>query len=295
MTRTKEPCRLGRSCYPDNVARQLTLGLTLVLLIGMALGVTAKAQSVVVKKSSAARSGDAKPWLGVGFRGSAGGVLVDEVIPDSPADIAGILVGDVVVAVGAIGIRMPNHLVSSIQKYSVGDGVVVSVRRKGRLLRLKTELASFLSPAELLRRRLVDRDAPVFSLPVVHGEAEGDFTQHSGKVVVLEFWSSWCAACKASFEPLANLEAAYLGELVVLTITADRDSQLARFHSGYAMPLPVLHDPERRVHQAYHYEQSVPTIVVIGRDGLVRYADTGSTLNLDSVLLSAKRAVRELD
>ncbi len=251
--------------------------------------------SVFVEMSGMAQASDTKPWLGIGFRGSAGGVIVDEVIPDSPADIAGILVGDVVVAVGRSPTRMPNRLVSAIQKYSVGDQTVVSVRRKGKLLRLHAELASFLSPAELLRRRLVDRDAPSFSLPVVHGEAEGDLEKLRGKVVVLEFWSSWCGPCKASFEPLANLEAAHLGELVVLTITADQDSQLTRFHSGYAMPLPVLHDPERRVHQAYHYEQSLPTIIVIGRDGLVRYADTGSSLNLDSVLLSAKRAVRELD
>lgn len=260
----------------------------------MALGLLAAAPATGSFDAAAQSVERAKPWLGVGFMQANRGVLIDEVIPDSPADIGGVIVGDVVQAIDGIATPSTRSLVALIQKHTVGDEVVVSVRRKGRALTIRAELTHFLEPPELLRRRLVDKPAPGFSLPVIHGKTIGELEKHQGKVVVLEFWSSWCAVCRASFEPLANLQAENIGELVVLGITADHETQLSRFLANTSLPIPVLHDPKRTVHQAYHYDQKVPTVVVIGRDGLVRYADTGTELNMDSIVLSAKRAVREL-
>lgn len=260
----------------------------------LALGLVAFALASDVSQVLAQQSSSARPWLGVGFLQTNRGVLIDEVIPDSPADIAGILVDDVVYAIDGYATPSTRSLVEAIQKHEVGDEVVVSLHRKGRAITLKAELTHFLEPPELLRRRLVDKPAPGFSLPVLHGKASGSLEELQGTVVVLEFWSGWCPICTTSFETLANLQADYIGELVVLTVTADHESQIKRFLATNSMPLPVLHDPRRQTHQAYHYEQIVPTVVVIGRDGLVRYADTGNDLNMDSVVLSAKRAVREL-
>ncbi|MCP4446184.1 MAG: redoxin domain-containing protein [Myxococcales bacterium] len=235
----------------------------------------------------------AKPWLGVAFAAAPQGVRIEEVIPDSPADLAGILVGDVVQVVGGIATPTIDALLAAVGKHSIGDDVVVQLRRRGRPMKTTAELTQFLKPDELLRRRLVDKVAPAFSLDIIHGRATGDSSKLLGKVVVVEFWSNWCKVCRETIEPLANLQAENLGDVEVLIITAEHESQTKRYLSSHSMPIPILHDQQGRVHQSYHVDGIVPTIVVIGRDGLVRYADNGNDLNMDSALLLAKRALRE--
>jgi len=235
-----------------------------------------------------------KPWLGVVYEPGAAGLRISEVIPDSPADMAGIQIGDVVRAVSGHPTLLPNMLYATIQKFSVGDEVVVSLRRNGRPLDVRAELSNFLSPADLLRRRLVDQRAPEFFLKAAYGKSSGELAAFRDKVVVIEFWSSSCSLCQRTIEDLANLQADARDDVVVLAITSDSEAQIRRFTEKFSMPIPILRDPQRIVHTAYHYENLIPTVVVIGRDGQVRYADTGSSLNMANVLLFAKRAVREL-
>jgi cytochrome c biogenesis protein CcmG/thiol:disulfide interchange protein DsbE len=233
------------------------------------------------------------PWLGVGFANGKMAVRVTEVIRDTPADIAGIAPHDVIVALDGKPVKDGNDLVNSILAHRVGDRVLVSVSRRGRLLKMFTELTGKLDPRELIQRRLVDKEAPPFSLSRMHGKNLGDLGRLRGKVVLLEFWSTSCAQCQETFESLASLEAETFGEVAVLTITPDATPTFNRFLKSYSMPLTVLHDPNSRLKQVYKVEEMGPTIVLIGRDGIVRHADTGPELNLDDLLLEARRAARE--
>ncbi len=232
-------------------------------------------------------------WLGVAFVPAVGGVRVDEVIRDSPADVSGIRRGDIVLAVGGKATPTPQRLTAAVLEHAVGEEVSVRVRRAGRVMQLKAHLTERLNAGELLRRRLVDLEAPEFSLGVVHGKANGNLQEQQGKVVVLAFLTGWCKLCKESIEPLANLQADAPRELVVLGITSEQKAHVDRFVASHSLPLPLLHDRHNQVHQAYRHEGSGPTIVIIGRDGLVRYADTGDGLDMDAIVMHAKRAVRE--
>lgn len=231
-------------------------------------------------------------WLGVGFNIGTP-VTITEVIRDAPADIAGIVARDVIVAIDDKPVPTGQDLIDKIKSYRVGDRVRVSVSRRGRLLKLWTDLTGHLTPAELIQRRLVDKKAPALMLPRMHGKNSGDLAQLRGKVVVLEFWSTTCAQCKETFEALANFEAENIGEVAVLIVTPDSQATLAEFLKVYSTPLTVLHDSRGRIKGRYYAEMNDPTVVVIGRDGIVRHADTGPDLNMDDLLLEAKRAARE--
>jgi peroxiredoxin len=233
------------------------------------------------------------PWLGVGFNGGSGIVVVNEVIRDTPADIAGIVLGDVIVGIDDKPVRNGDDLISKIRSHRVGDKVQVSVSRRGRVVKMWTELTGHLDPGELIQRRLVDKPAPPFALTRMHGKHSGELSQLQGKVVVLEFMSTDCAACKNTFEALANFEAESIGEAAVLTITPESSRTLNNFLKNYTMALTVLHDPRDRLKRIYKAELNGPTVVVIGRDGIVRHAGTGPELNIDDLLLEARRAVRE--
>ena len=245
--------------------------------------------------SSQANSGEPPPtpWLGVGFDAGRPLVVVTEVVSDGPADIAGIKVMDRIIAVGEHKVFLPNDLVTRIGEHKIGERVRIRVVRRGKLIELWATLTGFLDPQELIQRRLVDKKAPSFSLPVLQGKATGDLAKLKGKVVILEFWTSNCQVCKANFETLSNFQAEFDRDVVVLAITSEAPSQARQVLGAIPPGLTVLHDRRGQANRLYRCDNRFPTAVVIGRDGLVRHADTGVSMNMEDVLLAAKRTIHE--
>ncbi|HEX6240706.1 MAG TPA: TlpA disulfide reductase family protein [Polyangiales bacterium] len=117
--------------------------------------------------------------------------------------------------------------------------------------------------------------APDFSLPLVDANARGDervrLSDQRGKVVVLDFWASWCAPCRHSV-PLLNGIRARFGERVALYGINSEEAgpgQLAFVALHWGMKYPVLSDPDLRVQLAYQV-QAFPTMVVVDPEGKVR-------------------------
>jgi serine protease DegS len=84
-------------------------------------------------------------WVWLGIEGSdlpaaaasvpglawTGGVRVETVTPDGPADTAGITAGDIVVAVDGTRIATMSDLVVALRRYSPGDAIEIEIRRDG--------------------------------------------------------------------------------------------------------------------------------------------------------------------
>ncbi len=115
--------------------------------------------------------------------------------------------------------------------------------------------------------------ATPFSLPTVDGAQTVSLSQHAGKVVLLSFWATWCAPCKAEMPHLDTLARAKADAgLVVLSINAD-DARSARRVAPWVaqqdLALVWLMDTERTVLDAYDPSRTLPWSVLIGRDGTV--------------------------
>jgi thiol-disulfide isomerase/thioredoxin len=98
-----------------------------------------------------------------------------------------------------------------------------------------------------------------------------DLTPYHGKVVLLDFWASWCPPCRKSFPWMKTLAATY-GErgLVVVTVGVDRDSAAARaFLEKEGVTFEVVLDPKGEIARAFGLE-GMPTSYLIDRRGLVR-------------------------
>ncbi|TWW12155.1 serine protease, partial [Planctomyces bekefii] len=74
----------------------------------------------------------AKPWLGVAIDQGAKGVLIKEIISDTPAAAAGLESGDEILAINGIDVKAPADLIKTIQAQGVGHTVVVHFLRKGK-------------------------------------------------------------------------------------------------------------------------------------------------------------------
>jgi len=104
----------------------------------------------------------------------------------------------------------------------------------------------------------------------------GDVPERTGKVVLVDFWASWCAPCKASFPMLAKLHAEFaVRGLIVAGIGIDEKPAAAEaFVKKLAPPFPTLHDREQKLVRQV-VVPAMPTSYLIGRDGRVRFVHEG--------------------
>ena len=123
-----------------------------------------------------------------------------------------------------------------------------------------------------LDAQIVDRPAPMFEARDLSGRVHS-LSDYRGKVVVLNFWASYCQPCKDEFPSFAMMARMFSEELVVIAVSHDEDmSQLVgfleeQFPSG-ELPLVVLSDPSARIAALYGTDK-LPETYLIDRHGAV--------------------------
>lgn len=112
--------------------------------------------------------------------------------------------------------------------------------------------------------------APSFRLPALAG-GEVDLASYRGKLVVLNFWATWCPPCVQEMPSLERLHRTLGREgLVVLTVSADEDeAELRRFVSEHALTLPVLRDPGGRVAASSYHTTGYPETFTLDGTGVI--------------------------
>ncbi len=92
-------------------------------------------------------------------------------------------------------------------------------------------------------------------------------SQLRGKIVLINFWATWCPPCRTEMPNLDNIYAHYAGEgLVILSITDEDALTVESFLRGMDYHPPVLLDPGDIVHQQFHITE-IPQTFVFDRDG----------------------------
>jgi cytochrome c biogenesis protein CcmG, thiol:disulfide interchange protein DsbE len=124
------------------------------------------------------------------------------------------------------------------------------------------------------RAQAVGAPAPAFDLPGVSAPVR--LAQLRGRVVLLDFWASWCAPCKLSFPWLDQMQAKYARQgLKVVAINVDaRRADADRFLASTPVQLTVAFDPEGQTPRAYAI-RAMPSSFLIAPDGRVLYTHAG--------------------
>jgi len=120
--------------------------------------------------------------------------------------------------------------------------------------------------------------APDFTLPSLAGPPVS-LHEQQGKVVLINFWATWCAPCR---EEMPALQAAYekLADqgLVVLGVNwtqVDYLPDVEAFVEALGLTFPILLDPDGTVSEDLYQVLGLPTSVLIGRDGTIRSVRIG--------------------
>jgi thiol-disulfide isomerase/thioredoxin len=133
---------------------------------------------------------------------------------------------------------------------------------------------------------------PVASAAEMHPSRTFDLSEYRGRVVYLDFWASWCAPCLQSFPWMNNIQRAYGRQgLVIVAVNVDHDGNLAQqFLRDKFVEFKIVYDPAGDIAKQYDLKD-MPTSILIGADGRVRYVHNGFYINRETQYVSH---IREL-
>jgi peroxiredoxin len=133
--------------------------------------------------------------------------------------------------------------------------------------------------------------APDFTLRQIDGP-NLRLGEQRGRVVMVNFWATWCGPCRVELPKLATLHDRYRGSgFVLLGVNIDEDPNAARALAGkMGLKFPVLLDTDKKVVGAYDLN-AMPATVLIDKDGRVRHLHRGYR---EGVEQTYEQQVREL-
>lgn len=119
--------------------------------------------------------------------------------------------------------------------------------------------------------------APDFSLPDLNGRSL-QLSSYRGKVVLLDFWATWCTPCQEEIPHLVELQNSYRGwGLEIIGVSMDDSADPVReFYQRFRMNYPVVMG-NAEIGERYGGVLGLPIAFVIDRDGRIYKEHIGAT------------------
>ncbi|MCB9136642.1 MAG: redoxin domain-containing protein [Anaerolineales bacterium] len=118
------------------------------------------------------------------------------------------------------------------------------------------------------------KPAPDFTLENLDGE-QVSLADLRGKVVLLNFWATWCGPCRIEMPTLQSRHEKYPEQLALIAIDFDEPKEnVAAFVKELGLTFPVLLDPGANIQDAYRV-RGYPTSVFLDQEGVVQFVHIG--------------------
>lgn len=127
---------------------------------------------------------------------------------------------------------------------------------------------------------MLDKKAPAFTLKDLEGK-EVSLESMAGKIVVVDFWATWCGPCKASFPGMQKTVDKYKSNPEIAFVfvdtwenVADKEAAVSKFITEKGYSFHVLMDNDNKVVGNFGVS-GIPTKFIIGKDGKIRFKSVG--------------------
>jgi cytochrome c biogenesis protein CcmG/thiol:disulfide interchange protein DsbE len=132
--------------------------------------------------------------------------------------------------------------------------------------------------ADTNRSHLVGKDAPAFDLPTLDGNQVRS-NELAGKVVVVNFWNSWCIPCLREHPALVEFYARHAGDpsfVMIGIVRDDTESAIRRYVEEEGVPYTVAFDPGGRAALDFG-TRGQPETYSISPDGVIAGSKFGES------------------
>jgi peroxiredoxin len=139
-------------------------------------------------------------------------------------------------------------------------------------------LSSLLTAAALAAPvKDVYKDAPDIALTSLSGQSI-HLASLKGKVVLLDFWASWCIPCRKSFPEMEALHRELQPKgLTLIAVNVDEEQKNAHtFLEQFPHTMTIALDPKGTVAEAFKVN-AMPSTMILDRAGRIRYSHKGYT------------------
>ncbi|MEH6682643.1 MAG: TlpA disulfide reductase family protein [Sediminicola sp.] len=119
------------------------------------------------------------------------------------------------------------------------------------------------TPLDTYQWQLVDREGAI-----------SDFKTQKGKVVLINFWATWCPPCVAEMPSMQKLYDGYGDKMAFMFVTTEDPKKVEAFMERHHYTLPIFY-PRTEGPKALE-SKLLPTTYVIDREGRIRVAETGA-------------------
>ena len=128
---------------------------------------------------------------------------------------------------------------------------------------------------------LLGKPAPEITAEAVGGEGPKTLKAAQGKVVILDFWGTFCEPCKKSFPKYQEIVDQFPGEVTVLAVSVDdpdsvKKEQIEAFAKENHAKFAILWDKDHAAAKKYNMDTlTMPSSYIIDKAGNVRYLHVG--------------------
>ena len=140
-----------------------------------------------------------------------------------------------------------------------------------------------LTQKEKLQKALQNiNKAPDFTLQSLN-DSSFTLSKMEGKVVLINFWATWCGPCRMEIPEFNQLQKSYYEKgLVILGISvSDNKKQLKNFVKSFAVDYPILYGSAKdlnKIMRDYDGVYAVPSSFLIGKKGNIKWKYPGAIL-----------------
>lgn len=211
-------------------------------------------------------------WIGVFFE--RGSTRLKQVFHVGPAAQVGMRAGDRIVRFAGKPVSKPSHVIRAINARGAGETVEVVIERDGAQLALSITIGERPETDALQREQLLGRPAPALELATLDG-GRVSLSALRGQVIILDFWATWCAPCRAALPQLLRWQQ-QLGPkgLTIVGITEEDPATVTPFAQQHQMTYTIALDPPQDAWRSF-LVTGLPTTIIIDRTGVVRRVAVG--------------------
>ena len=186
-----------------------------------------------------------KAWIGIAFldvptsaipsvyshKTVNGAVQIQKVIPGASGEQAGLKSEDYVLAINGVPLNGRTTLLKTVNSKSIGDVIELKIGRNGKSFLQKMALSPRPADMRAIAKTLIGSQAPELDGTFYANDC-GLLKENRDKVIILDFWATWCNPCRITLPSLEALYKKYRSKgLLIIGVSSESRSTLKPFQN----------------------------------------------------------------